>query len=251
MKSIDYNKVFTVIYDFFNNVDLGKTKTKKEGPNSYTLSWDLIYIPHFVNAVCELGQEEKLMKYRMILAKNLPLRSRVGNIDSHTISSFFKKIIGKLSTEESAMLSDWWKSRNDDFLKISPDDIMECITEYGMDFLSYKLEEYVNTYVADQSQENAYIASKALELIAKDYVKWGVEDYRKLFDSIEKYGIKGMKMQCNAIMIEKFHDEEAISWRFSYLKENIVSTRQFESHHVRLVSDEEQEISGANPRMFR
>lgn len=170
LKSIDYNKVFTVIYDFFNNVDLGKTKTKKEGPNSYTLSWDLIYIPHFVNAVCELGQEEKLMKYRMILAKNLPLRSRVGNIDSHTISSFFKKIIGKLSTEESAMLSDWWKSRNDDFLKISPDDIMECITEYGMDFLSYKLEEYVNTYVADQSQENAYIASKALELIAKDYV---------------------------------------------------------------------------------
>lgn len=141
LKSIDYNKVFTVIYDFFNNVDLGKTK--KEGPNSYTLSWDLIYIPHFVNAVCELGQEEKLMKYRMILAKNLPLRSRVGNIDSHTISSFFKKIIGKLSTEESAMLSDWWKSRNDDFLKISPDDIMECITEYGMDFLSYKLEEYV------------------------------------------------------------------------------------------------------------
>ena len=251
LKSIDYNKVFTVIYDFFNNVDLGKTKTKKEGPNSYTLSWDLIYIPHFVNAVCELGQEEKLMKYRMILAKNLPLRSRVGNIDSHTISSFFKKIIGKLSTEESAMLSDWWKSRNDDFLKISPDDIMECITEYGMDFLSYKLEEYVNTYVADQSQENAYIASKALELIAKDYVKWGVEDYKKLFDSIEKYGIKGMKMQCNAIMIEKFHDEKAISWRFSYLKENIVSTRQFESHHVRLVSDEEQEISGANPRMFR
>lgn len=206
LKSIDYNKVFTVIYDFFNNVDLGKTK--KEGPNSYTLSWDLIYIPHFVNAVCELGQEEKLMKYRMILAKNLPLRSRVGNIDSHTISSFFKKIIGKLSTEESAMLSDWWKSRNDDFLKISPDDIMECITEYGMDFLSYKLEEYVNTYVADQSQENAYIASKALELIAKDYVKWGVEDYKKLFDSIEKYGIKGMKMQCNAIMIEKFHDEK-------------------------------------------
>ena len=159
LKSIDYNKVFTVIYDFFNNVDLGDTKTIKEGPNSYTLSWDLIYIPHFVNAVCELGQEEKLMKYRMILAKNLPLRSRVGNIDSHTISSFFKKIIGKLSTEESAMLSDWWKSRNDDFLKISPDDIMECITEYGMDFLSYKLEEYVNTYVADQSQENAYIAS--------------------------------------------------------------------------------------------
>lgn len=128
---------------------------------------------------------------------------------------------------------------------------MSCITEYGMLSLSYKLEEYVNTFVAEQSQENAYVASKALELIAKDYVKWGVEDYRKLFDSIEKCGIKGMKMQCNAIMIEKFHDEKAISWRFSYLKENKVSIRQFESHHVRLVSDEEQEISGANPRMFR
>lgn len=253
LKSIDYNKVFTVIYDFFNNVDLDKTKTKtkKKDPHSCNLSWDLIYIPHFVNAVCELGQEEKLMQYRMILAKTLPLTRRVGNIDPHTICSFYKKIIGKLSTEENAILSDWWKSRNDDYLKISPDDIMSCITEYGMLSLSYKLEEYVNTFVAKQSQENAYIASKALELIAKDYVKWGVEDYRKLFDSIEKCGIKGMKMQCNAIMIEKFHDEKAISWRFSYLKENIVSTRQFESHHVRLVSDEEQEISGANPRMFR
>lgn len=253
LKSIDYNKVFTVIYDFFNNVDLDKTKTKtkKKDPHSCNLSWDLIYIPHFVNAVCELGQEEKLMQYRMILAKTLPLTRRVGNIDPHTICSFYKKIIGKLSTEENAILSDWWKSRNDDYLKISPDDIMSCITEYGMLSLSYKLEEYVNTFVAKQSQENAYVASKALELIAKDYVKWGVEDYRKLFDSIEKCGIKGMKMQCNAIMIEKFHDEKAISWRFSYLKENIVSTRQFESHHVRLVSDEEQEISGANPRMFR
>lgn len=251
LKSIDYNNVFTVVCDFFNNVNLDKTKTEKEDPHSYNLSWNLIYIPHFVNAVCELGQEEKLMQYRMILAKTLPFISRVGNIDSRTISSSYKKIIGKLSRDENAILIDWWKSRNDDYLNISPDDIMSCITEYGMGSLSYKLEEYVDIFIAKQSQENEYVASKALELIAKDYVKWGVEDYRKLFDSIEKCGIKGMKMQCNAIMIEKFHDEKAISWRFSYLKENIVSTRQFESHHVRLVSDEEQEISGANPRMFR
>lgn len=251
LKSIDYNNVFTVVCDFFNNVNLDKTKTEKEDPHSYNLSWNLIYIPHFVNAVCELGQEEKLMQYRMILAKTLPFISRVGNIDSRTISSSYKKIIGKLSTDENAILIDWWKSRNDDYLNISPDDIMSCITEYGMGSLSYKLEEYVDIFIAKQSQENEYVASKALELIAKDYVKWGVEDYRKLFDSIEKCGIKGLKMQCNAIMIEKFHDEKAISWRFSYLKENIVSTRQFESQHVRLVSDEEQEISGANPRMFR
>lgn len=251
LKSIDYNNVFTVVCDFFNNVNLDKTKTEKEDPHSYNLSWNLIYIPHFVNAVCELGQEEKLMQYRMILAKTLPFISRVGNIDSRTISSSYKKIIDKLSTDENAILIDWWKSRNDDYLNISPDDIMSCITEYGMGSLSYKLEEYVDIFIAKQSQENEYVASKALELIAKDYVKWGVEDYRKLFDSIEKCGIKGLKMQCNAIMIEKFHDEKAISWRFSYLKENIVSTRQFESQHVRLVSDEEQEISGAYPRMFR
>ena len=223
-------------------------KSKRYGQSVLGLDQETI---DNVNAVCELGQEEKLMQYRMILAKTLPLTRRVCNIDPHTICSFYKKIIGKLSTEENAILSNWWKSRNDDYLKISPNDIMSCITEYGMLSLSYKLEEYVNTFVAEQSQENAYVASKALELIAKDYVKWGVEDYRKLFDSIEKCGIKGMKMQCNAIMIEKFHDEKAISWRFSYLKENKVSIRQFESHHVRLVSDEEQEISGANPRMFR
>lgn len=122
----------------------------------------------------------------MILAKTLPFISRVGNIDSRTISSSYKKIIGKLSTDENAILIDWWKSRNDDYLNISPDDIMSCITEYGMGSLSYKLEEYVDIFIAKQSQENEYVASKALELIAKDYVKWGVEDYRKLFDSIEK-----------------------------------------------------------------
>lgn len=46
LKSIDYNKVFTVIYDFFNNVDLDKTKTKtkKKDPHSCNLSWNLIYI---------------------------------------------------------------------------------------------------------------------------------------------------------------------------------------------------------------
>lgn len=251
LKSINYNNVFTVVCDFFNNVDLDKTKTEKEDPHSYNLSWNLIYIPHFVNAVCELGQEEKLMQYRMILAKTLPLISRVGNIDSRTISSSYKKIVGKLSTEENAILIDWWKSRNDDYLKISPDDIMECITEYGMGALSYKLEEYVKQFIGDPSQENAYVASKALDLIAKDYVKWGVEDYRRLFDSIKECGIKGIKMQCNAILIEKFHDEKSISWRFSYLKNNIVPTRQFESRHVQLVSDEEQEISGANSLMFR
>lgn len=71
LKSIDYTKVFTVIYDFFNNVDLDKTKTKtkKKDPHSCNLSCDFIYIPHFVNAVCELGQEEKLMQYRMILTR--------------------------------------------------------------------------------------------------------------------------------------------------------------------------------------
>lgn len=106
----------------------------------------------------------------MILAKTLPFISRVGNIDSRTISSSYKKIIGKLSTDENAILIDWWKSRNDDYLNISPDDIMSCITEYGMGSLSYKLEEYVDIFIAKQSQENEYVASKALELIAKDYV---------------------------------------------------------------------------------
>ena len=45
----------------------------------------------------------------MILAKTLPFISRVGNIDSRTISSFYKKIIGKLSTDENAILIDWRK----------------------------------------------------------------------------------------------------------------------------------------------
>lgn len=44
-----------------------------------------------------------------------PFISRVGNIDSRTISSSYKKIIGKLSRDENAILIDWWKSRNDDY----------------------------------------------------------------------------------------------------------------------------------------
>lgn len=49
LKSIDYNKVFTVIYDFFNNVDLDKTKTKtkKKDPHSCNCH-GILYIYHIL-----------------------------------------------------------------------------------------------------------------------------------------------------------------------------------------------------------
>ena len=49
LKSIDYNKVFTVIYDFFNNVDLDKTKTKtKKKIRIPAICHGILYIYHIL-----------------------------------------------------------------------------------------------------------------------------------------------------------------------------------------------------------
>ena len=58
-------------------------------------------------------------------------------------------------------------------------------------------------------------------------------------------------MQCNAIMIEKFQDEKAITWRINYLENHVVKSLQNDTGHVRSISVEESEIISSNPNMFK
>ena len=94
-------------------------------------------------------------------------------------------------------------------MDISSDDICTCITDYGIEALFYKLEEYIEQYIANQNLDYSIAASKALNIIS-DYGYWDIDKYRHLFNSLEDDNIASVKVQCNAILIEKFKDSDAI-----------------------------------------
>ena len=247
----DAQPLLDVIKIFFDEIDLDKMIIEKNGENSFSLSTSLIKIPYFVRAMNCLGLNELLNDYRVVLAKTSPIVCRITNLEINEIKDIYKSVIGSLSKHEKSELIEWWKSRKDDFMNISPDNVFACITDYGIDELSYILEEYINYYIKLQNLSNKLVASKALELISKGYCNWNLTKYKDLFNSLENETIDSIKMQCNAIMIEKFQDEKAITWRINYLENHVVKSLQNDTGHVRSISVEESEIISSNPHMFR
>ena len=245
------NPVVDVITNFFNKIDLDKLALKRNGENSYSLSKALIKIPYYVRVLHHLGYRELLEKYKDTLIKTLPIVCCTMNFDSHEIKDIYKSIIGNINQDEKSAIVRWWEDRKDDFMNVSSDDIFACITDYGFDTLSYKLEEYIEKYIEDKSLGNKIAASRALDLISEDYCKWDINKYKDLFKRLEVESIESMKMQCNAIMIEKFQDPEAINWRIEYLKANVTKSFHNETGHARCISREESEMISPNPYMFR
>lgn len=246
-----FQPLVDVIAKFFNEIDLDKMTLEKKTENSYSLSMSLVKIPYYVKAMYYLGKNELLMKNRIVLVKTLPIACCTLNAGTSEIREIYKSVIGSISDNEKLGLVKWWKSREDDFLNISSEDIFTCITDYGIDALSYKLEEYVKQYIANQDLNRSIAASKALEIISKGYCKWDITKYKALFDALKDDNITSIKMQCNAIMIEMFEDSEAIRWRIEYLKKNIVKSFHNKTGHMRAISYEESEMISPNPRMFR
>ena len=240
-----------VIEKFFDEFDLNKMILEKTGENSFSLSIHLIKIPYFVGAMYYLGFQNQLEQHRIVLAKTLPFVCCTTNSGVREIRDIYKSVIGNISEKEKTELVDWWQSRKDDLMNISSDDIFACIADYGIDALSYKLEEYINDYIIQQDLNHWLAASKALDLISKGYRDWDVEKYRSLFNALEDDSIESIKMQCNAIMIEKYQDEAAISWRIEYVKSHVVKSLHYNTGHVCAISKEESEMTSSNPQMFR
>lgn len=241
-----------VIKTFFDGIDLDEMILEKTGENSYSLSLELIKIPSFINLMINLDCGELVKEYRFILAKTLPIVCCTStNLEANEISNSYKLIIGTFNENEKNELMAWWKSRKDDFLNISFRSIFMCIKEYGIKTFSYKLEEYIDDYKKHQDFNHQISASGALELISEGYLNWDIEQYRKLFEALEDDSIESLKMQCNAIMIEKFQDFGAITWRIEYLKNNIVKSLHNDTGHVRPISIAESEMISSNPKMFR
>jgi hypothetical protein len=192
-----------------------------------------------------------LNKNRIVLTKTLPIFCLTTIFDANEIKQIYKSVIGSLNEREKAELINWWKSRKDDFMNISSDSVFTCITDYGIDALSYKLEEYIENYIENQDFSHSFAASKSLELISEGYLNWNVEKYRNLFNILTDDNIESVKMLCNAIMIEKYQDAEAITWRIDYLKNHVLQSLHNSTGHVRAISIEESEMTNPNPQMFR
>lgn len=252
VKRQDFSKpLVDVILKFFNKIDLDKMEIQKTSNSSFSLSISLMKIPSYAKAICKLGCSDLLRNYRDILAKTLPMICFTSNVDAQEVKEIYRKVIENVEENEKLKLIKWWKSRNDDFMSISPDDIFTCITDYGIEALSYKLEEFVEQYVANQDLSHSIAASKALDIISEGYCNWNIERYKALFDTLVDDGITSIKMQCNAIMIEKFQDLDSIKWRIEYLRNNVVQSLNNDTGHVRAISHEESEIISSNPYMFR
>lgn len=251
VKGQDPQLLIEVIKAFFEELDLDQMILERNTPNSFTLPRSLLKIPAFVKVLYHLGVLDLLKKYRIILIKTLPNIHITSNYDNHEIKEIYKSVIEDISDEEKNQLVKWWQERKDDFMNISPDDICTCISDYGIDALYYKLEEYIEQYIKHPDLDHHIPASNALEIISKGNYGWDIDRYKKLFDSLEDESITSIKMQCNAIMIEKFQDSEAIAWRIDYLKKNIVIPSRNETGELHPISHEEFEVLSTTPHMFR
>ena len=240
-----------IIDKFFANIDLDETTIEKNGNNSFNISTFLIAIPFFVKAMYQLGFHDLLKKHRIVLAKTLPFICLNSNLDSSEIKKIYKSVIGNIDEKEKTELIEWWKSRKDDLMNISSDSIFVSITDYGIEALSYKLEEYIEEYIENQDLDHKLAALKSLELIANGYLDWSIEKYRDLFNTLKDDNIESIKMLCNAIMIGKFQDLESITWRIDYLKSHVLKSLNNNTGHARAISLAESEMISPNPQMFR
>lgn len=246
----DPKPLIDVINRFFKDLDLDKITIKRTAHNSFALSMSLPKIPCFVKILYLFQREDLLNDYRLILAKTLPNICVTRNCDAREIKEIYKSIIGGISNDEKKQLVEWWTSRDDDFIEISSDDICSCITDYGIEALFYKLEDYIEQYKANQNLDYGIAASKALDVIS-ECKYWDINKYRDLFEVLEDDSITSIKMQCNAIMIEEFKDADAIKWRISYLRKNVVKSLHNDTGHARSISYEESEMISSKPYMFR
>ena len=240
-----------VIETFFENLDLDKTRLEKKDDNLFSISVLLVPIPYYVKAMYHLGFQDLLKKHRIVLAKTLPFICCTANFYPNEIINIYKSVIGSISENEKVELIDWWKSRKDDLMNISSESVFACITDYGINSLSYKLEEYIEDYIENQVFSYSLAASKSLELISEGYLNWNVEKYRSIFNALTDDNIESVKMLCNAIMIEKYQDTEAITWRIDYLKNHVLQSLHNSMGHVRAISIAESEMTNPNPHMFR
>lgn len=256
-KNIDYirqqdsHPLVKVIEAFIEDIDLDLLKVQKKENGTFNISTMLVMLPYFVRALYELNFHDLLKKHRIVLIKTLPIVCLTTNYDSNEIKKIYKSVIGSLSEQEKTELISWWKSRKDDLMNISPDSVFACITDYGINALSYKLEEYIEDYIENQVFSHSFAASKSLELISEGCLNWDVEKYRNLFNALTDDNIESVKMLCNTIMIEKYQDSEAITWRIDYLKKHVLDSLHNNTGHVRVISIEESEMTNPNPHMFR
>lgn len=256
LKQLNTQTFADVVSYFLQEINWDKESIKITSSNSFSLTSRIAKFPFFVLALYQLGHKDILIKHRVALAKTLPLACWHIN-DNNLIKTAYKITIKNLSDVEKEELIDWWNSRKDDFLNVSHKDILSCITDYGIDALSYKLEEYIQSYVNHPDIDHFLVAKDSLDLIAQGYCNWELKQYESLFRSLREddensyYGIDDIKLMCNAIIIEKFQSREAIQWRFDYLKKHIFKSIKHESGQLRPISEKEIEVTSTNPYMFR
>lgn len=252
LESRDISSFVDVIEKYINTIDLEAVEITKTSNNSFQYSEELVYLPVFVKTLFKLNLHAKLANHRMLIAKTLPVVFCTYEFNDDEIKDAYKHVLGDLTTKDKEELVLWWKGRTDDYMNYNHKNIISCITEYGIDLLSYKLEEYIEDYIAHQDGNGMLAASDSLEIIASnEYCHWTLDNYKSVFERLVDEDVDSLKMMCNGIMIEKFRDQPSILWRIDYLKNHKVKSLDFQSGYARAISSAESEMISPNPVLFR
>lgn len=245
-KNIDkYNSIYEMqplinyIEEYISKLDLEQAELIRTDRNSFSISYDIIYLHLFIKSLYKLNKIDFLSDIcRITLAKSLPT---IINLDKNTVQ-IYKSIIGNLSKEEQGILIEWWNKRNDNFFNSFPKTIMTIIKEFKFESLSFFVKEFVITNL--NNNEELYTICEAIDLL-NSYEIYRKEDFEYLYNKASEVKIQNIIID---ILISKYQQNSYVKKRINYLKSNVIKVNPFTSGHARRMSS--WEIEFQRPTLF-
>jgi len=235
--TIVIDKLKTSIISILDYIDLEKVHVNRTSENGFQFSSYILYFYNAIKIACKIGMIEIVKeKYRRKIIYYLPLESSRLYRDDNT--QLFIELIGKLSKNEENDLYDFLMKREDDYFEYNVSSFFDSIKRFELKLFAGFIKAYI------EKTKDDYYVIKGLELLAEDFMFTPEEYFISIFKSKSSSDIlRGSRYEvANAILIKKYNNNEAIQWRFTFLKENIYEFTLYDFEGMRGISENEVEM---------
>jgi len=235
--TIIIEKLKTSIISILDYIDLEKVYVNRTSENGFQFSSLILDFYNAIKIACKLGMIDIIKdKYRRKIVYYLPLESSRLYRDDNT--QLFIELIGELSENEEIDLYEFLMKREDDYLEYNVTSFFDSIKRFELKLFS----GFIKTYI--EKTKDDYYVIKGLELLAEDFMFTPEEYFISIFKSkSSSHILRGSRYEvANAILIKKYNNNEAIQWRFTFLKENIYEFTLYDFEGMRGVSENEAEM---------
>ncbi|MCB9053308.1 MAG: hypothetical protein H6556_28055 [Lewinellaceae bacterium] len=200
-------------------IDPAKTTAEAEKKDattmSYRLNFDVGSFETYLKVAEALGLNNEIKISRKHLLGFLPLQFD-NNTDDAPRSGVIK-LLGSITPKEEDYLVQLLESRQDDYLRISPVGFAKVVQFYRLEKLTPFLKELVDDEkIWDHSRMQVFkiLASTFPE---KEYLETVFKNYKDQPNQT----LRDIGIIANGTLISEFHDDKAIEWRFTKIKESI------------------------------